>query len=50
MDSLIAKMKPAVRVREVLLQYIREVGRKKFGRNEPCNCGSGRKYEKCCLN
>ncbi|MCO4764517.1 MAG: SEC-C domain-containing protein [Myxococcales bacterium] len=19
------------------------------GRNEPCHCGSGRKYKKCCL-
>ena len=22
---------------------------KKIGRNEPCPCGSGRKYKKCCL-
>ena len=22
---------------------------KKQGRNEPCNCGSGKKYKKCCL-
>lgn len=22
----------------------------KIGRNEPCTCGSGRKYKKCCLN
>ncbi len=22
---------------------------KKMGRNEPCHCGSGRKYKKCCL-
>jgi SEC-C motif len=21
----------------------------KFGRNEPCHCGSGKKYKKCCL-
>jgi len=21
----------------------------KIGRNEPCPCGSGRKYKKCCL-
>ena len=20
----------------------------KIGRNEPCNCGSGKKYKKCC--
>ena len=23
---------------------------KKVGRNEPCPCGSGKKYKKCCLN
>ena len=23
---------------------------KKPGRNEPCHCGSGRKYKKCCIN
>lgn len=22
----------------------------KIGRNEPCPCGSGIKYKKCCLN
>ncbi len=22
----------------------------KIGRNEPCPCGSGQKYKKCCLN
>ena len=22
----------------------------KIGRNDPCHCGSGRKYKKCCLN
>ena len=22
---------------------------KKPGRNEPCHCGSGKKYKKCCL-
>ena len=22
----------------------------KIGRNDPCICGSGRKYKKCCLN
>jgi hypothetical protein len=23
---------------------------RKLGRNEPCHCGSGKKYKKCCLN
>ena len=27
---------------------IRRVG-KKIGRNEPCPCGSGKKYKKCCI-
>ena len=22
----------------------------KYGRNEPCPCGSGKKYKKCCIN
>ena len=25
-----------------------ETGKKKTGRNEPCPCGSGRKYKRCC--
>jgi preprotein translocase subunit SecA len=25
------------------------VGREKVGRNDPCPCGSGKKYKKCCL-
>ena len=24
--------------------------RKKIGRNEPCSCGSGKKFRKCCIN
>ena len=23
---------------------------KKYGRNDPCPCGSGKKYKKCCIN
>jgi uncharacterized protein YchJ len=22
----------------------------RIGRNEPCSCGSGKKYKKCCIN
>jgi len=35
---------------EVLVDepYVRETP--KVGRNEPCPCGSGRKYKKCCLS
>ena len=28
----------------------RSVKRTKIGRNDPCPCGSGKKYKKCCLN
>ena len=27
--------------------YVRK--EKKIGRNDPCPCGSGKKYKKCCL-
>ena len=27
-----------------------EMKRREIGRNEPCPCGSGKKYKKCCLN
>jgi uncharacterized protein YecA (UPF0149 family) len=26
-----------------------QVIRRKVGRNEPCPCGSGRKFKKCCI-
>jgi uncharacterized protein len=26
----------------------RAAGEKRLGRNDPCHCGSGRKYKKCC--
>ena len=28
----------------------RALKRMKVGRNEPCPCGSGNKFKKCCLN
>lgn len=28
-------------------QYFRD--KPKIGRNEPCHCGSGKKYKKCCM-
>lgn len=50
MDQLTANMKPATRVLDLLPQYTPGANRIKLGRNEPCYCGSGRKYKKCCLN
>jgi hypothetical protein len=42
---------PAMRALEALdhdLPYVRS--EPKVGRNDPCPCGSGRKYKKCCLH
>lgn len=50
MDRLTASMKPGSQVRDVLSQYTQADGQIKLGRNEPCHCGSGRKYKKCCVN
>jgi len=49
MDRQTAHMKPAARVRDALAQHTQRVNRTKLGRNEPCHCGSGRKYKKCCM-
>jgi uncharacterized protein len=37
---------------ERLMQLVRDADlktRPKVGRNDPCPCGSGRKYKRCCL-
>nr|VFK64152.1 MAG: Preprotein translocase subunit SecA (ATPase, RNA helicase) [Candidatus Kentron sp. UNK]VFK69433.1 MAG: Preprotein translocase subunit SecA (ATPase, RNA helicase) [Candidatus Kentron sp. UNK] len=34
---------------QALLKASTPGARKKIGRNEPCPCGSGKKYKKCCL-
>jgi len=33
-----------------VLSSPRLIKREKVGRNDPCPCGSGKKYKKCCLN
>jgi SEC-C motif len=50
MERHTADMKPTSKVRDALAQYSREVNRIKLGRNDPCHCGSGLKYKKCCLH
>jgi len=50
MDQLTAGMKPGSRARDAPPQYARRVSRMKVGRNDPCPCGSGLKYKKCCLD
>ncbi|VFM96158.1 MAG: SEC-C motif-containing protein [Candidatus Kentron sp. G] len=39
---------PVHRTRNSYIPYVRQT--KKVGRNDPCPCGSGKKYKKCCLN
>lgn len=50
MDRFTAGMKAPALVRDALPQYAKEVSRMKLGRNDPCPCGSGRKYKKCCMD
>lgn len=33
---------------ELYQEMLPQVGKKKIGRNDPCPCGSGMKYKKCC--
>lgn len=46
MDELTKNAAPPMSITDAL----RSAGKKvKVGRNDPCPCGSGRKYKKCCL-
>ncbi len=40
---------PEVTIRNIEPSYERTRSSMKVGRNEPCPCGSGKKYKKCCL-
>ena len=51
--ALVSKRKEEMAERERLATmprqpYVREEPR--VGRNDPCPCGSGKKYKKCCMN
>ncbi|MBA3036616.1 MAG: hypothetical protein FP814_09000 [Desulfobacterium sp.] len=40
-----------IKALEILLNPLKtKFTEKKVGRNEPCPCGSGKKYKKCCSN
>jgi len=53
----VAATTPANRVMEVQVEnlppikqvILRERGEVKIGRNDPCACGSGKKFKRCCL-
>ena len=50
MDEMTRDMRPPLPVTEGLVALLGgKSRRKKIGRNEPCPCGSGLKYKKCCL-
>ena len=36
-------------VKQTYGSLLGEAAKRKIGRNEPCTCGSGKKYKKCCL-
>jgi len=40
---------PTVRRRLPRLRVLQRRARQSLGRNDPCLCGSGRKYKRCCL-
>ncbi len=45
----IFKQDTKTRFKEAVRSIVKPSG-KKLGRNDPCPCGSGKKYKKCCLN
>jgi len=49
MDEIFAQYGGREKVREQLVQSFGEAASKtKVGPNDPCSCGSGKKYKKCC--
>lgn len=48
MDAATAHMQLAMPTSK-LPELVRGLSRNKIGRNDPCTCGSGKKYKKCCL-
>jgi uncharacterized protein len=47
MANLLRHRQPAAQIMEMLASEERKTG--PVGRNDPCPCGSGKKYKKCCL-
>jgi uncharacterized protein len=40
--------RPPANVMQWVLNHDRGVGKEQIGRNDPCPCGSGKKYKRCC--
>jgi hypothetical protein len=49
MDDLTREMKMPSSLSMAMKTVERALAPKKYGRNDPCPCGSGFKYKKCCL-
>lgn len=51
MDEQTSSMQQPTPVADAFTALLqRNPGRTRIGRNDPCPCGSGRKYKKCCLH
>ncbi len=48
MAELLANRRPAAEIMGLLAQQRQRNNWKTAGRNDPCPCGSGKKYKKCC--
>jgi len=48
--NLVSRRRTAQEFPGTEMKEPRSRGRTKVGRNDPCPCGSGRKYKKCCLH
>ncbi|WP_085633905.1 SEC-C metal-binding domain-containing protein [Pseudomonas sp. R16(2017)] len=49
MDELTKDMKAPARISTLVKSLKKSLRPQKCGRNDPCPCGSGKKYKKCCI-
>ena len=47
-DELRHQRPPANVMQSIRLQDLQATGKRQVGRNDPCPCGNGKKYKKCC--
>jgi len=48
--KMLEKQDPEARFYKEVMPTPLQTSRAKVGRNEPCPCGSGKKFKRCCLN
>lgn len=49
-EQFSARKKMDQRAQEMAPKGFTVVKRRKIGRNDPCPCGSGNKFKKCCIS